>query len=220
MAIEFPQTEIPVGFDGPVFIDNGRAFVSPLSQSMQFIGSATQLHQATLITRPMDTDAMRVLKAITDKALRDEIIIPIYERLKLDAATLGSTNYVTDDGVLVTDEGFPVWDDGPYVGSLIVSSASAFTLSVTGGPSALGFKAGQTISISTGGRWYLYTLAADSAASDSHTLTLTSSIRAAHAASDVVAINRAKMQGRAEPVWTSDAGGCFYQLSLTVRETQ
>jgi hypothetical protein len=190
MAVEFPETEIPVGFDGPVFIDNGRAFVSPLTQSMQFAGSATQLHQATLTTRPMDTDAMRVLKAITDKALREEIIIPVFERYK-DALS----------------------------GSETVTSASGFNLSIANIASGTILKAGQPISISTGGRWYLYTLAADSAAgSTTRSLTLTSSIRAVHASGNSVAVNRAYMQGRAETVWVSDVAGCYHQLTLTVRE--
>jgi hypothetical protein len=133
---------------------------------------------------------MRVLRAITDKALRDEIIIPVWERYK-DALS----------------------------GSETVTSTSGFNLSIANIASGTILKAGQPISVLTGGRWYLYTLDADSAAgSTTRSLTLTSSIRAVHASGNSVAINRAYMQGRGEAVWTSDVAGRYYQLSLTVRE--
>jgi hypothetical protein len=121
---------------------------------------------------------------------RDEVIIPVYE---LNKPTL--------------TQGTPV-----------VASASAFALSITGAPSGVTFKAGQPISISTGGRWYLYKLAADSASgSTSRSLTLTSAVRAVHAVNDVVAINRAYIQGDGIADWSSSVSG-LNVLSLTVRE--
>jgi hypothetical protein len=219
MAIQFPTTEIPVEVQGPTPIESNREFVSPLTQTMQFVGSSTQLHEMTFVSKLLDTDQYRVLRTITDKLKLDEIIIPVWERYKQDSEELGRLNFVTNSAEIVTYFGEPIYDTTPWVGNLRVNSASGFVLNVFGAPTDVGFKAGQPISIRTGGRWYLYTLAADSpAGATTKTLTLTSAIRAVHANGDVVAINRAYIQGKGVAAWNPMIGNRYYQLTLTVRE--
>lgn len=221
MAVSFPSDYVPSSIEGPRPIYNGQLFTSPLTQTSQRIGSSTQLHEVVYTYPPMSTDQMRICRAITDKFERDEAISPVYELHKIDAATLGMANLVTHLGELVTHLGEPVWYSGVYTGDVKVGSgASSFSLPVTGAPTELGWKAGQPISINTGGRWYLYTLAADSdAGSTSKTLTLTSAIRAAHASGDAVAINRAYIQGHGQADWSSSVNG-LNNLTLTIREVK
>jgi hypothetical protein len=217
MAISLPGI-IPFDFKGPTPIVPEGSFISPLSESAQFVGSATQLHEATFVSTPLTTDQMRIIRAVTDKASRDEIIIPVWEMFKLSSGLTNFPNFVTDNGILVTDALQPVWDG--YLKSTItytLVSASGFNVTVTTSrPSQL--KAGQPISISTGGRWYLYTLAADSIAVTTHNLTLTSAIRAAHVNGNTVGIDQAFMQGKAMADWLPSLNEGSYRLTLNIRE--
>lgn len=178
-------------------ISPGTDQVSPLTESMQIGGSAVVLRQVSFDFPPVaDLALARQVRSILDQARQDRVILPMHQ------------------------PGFVL----PTVGAITVNAAASAgkTLAVAGLPTSLALAAGQYLSVSTGGQWYLYALAADSpAGSANRTLSLTSAKRAAHATGHAVALSPAMIEGWiVEGREISVDTARLYGFSISVREAR
>lgn len=196
MALTFPSSIIPRAMSEAFITANEREFTA-LNGNTQTISSALILHEFTFEYPPLTLTQRDALAAIMAQSGQDDVVMQIY-RPKVAAAVSGSI--------------------------LVGTGATAKSLPVTAVNSSYTPKAGRFLSVSTGGRWYLYSLAADSAAgTTSRTFSLTGGIRAAHASGDVVSMEYPYIQGKiASNVRNlkADEHGYYSGCVVTIRETK
>ncbi len=175
----------------------GSPQTSPLTGTTQGGGSAVVMWQLGLEFPPQTNLAnVRAIRNILAKAKQDTVAI----RVRQPGFTVGSPGTIT-------------------VGAGHVAGTK--TLPLTGIAGGFGFLAGQLISINTGGRWYLYTLDADSpAGAASRTVTLTSATRAAHASGNSVEVADPWIEGWIEQNSLSVNNAGHYTFSLSIKEAQ
>ena len=175
----------------------GSPQTSPLTGSTQGGGSSVIMWSLDLDFPPVaDLAKVRAVRNIFAKAKQDTVVVQVRQ----PGFTVGTTGTVV-------------------VGSGHVAGTK--TLPISGITSGLALLAGQFISISTGGRWYLYTLDADSpAGSTTRTLTLTSTTRAAHVSTDPVEIATPWIEGWITPDAISAEPDQHYRFSMSIREAR
>ena len=170
---------------------------SPLTGTTQGGGSSVIMWRMELSFPPQDDNAkVRAIRTIMAQAKQDTVAIPIRQ----PGFSVGSPGTIT-------------------VGSGHVAGTKSLPLAgIAGGYSLL---AGQFISIFTGGRYYLYTLAADSpAGAANRTVQLTSTTRAAHASGNPVDVANPVVEGWIDlPSLSADITN-QYSFSLAIEEAQ
>jgi hypothetical protein len=176
----------------------GNPQTSPLTGATQGGGSSVILWQLD-VSFPVQVNMVNIqaIRAILARHKQETVVF----RVRQPALNVGTTGTVT-------------------VGAGHVAGTKS--LPVVGVNSTLAMKAGQFLSISTGGRWYLYTLSADSnAGTTSRTLQLTSTTRAAHASGDVVEIAEPWIEGwiQGDPSVSVDVNQ-HYTFGVSVREAR
>lgn len=175
----------------------GNPQTSPLTGSTQGGGSSVILWQLDVEFPPInDLAKVRAIRNILAKAKQDTVAIQVRQ----PGFTVGTT------GVTVVNSGHTV---------------GTKALPIFGAATSLAMFSGQFLSISTGGRWYLYTLDADSAAgSASRNLTLTSTTRASHAIFDPVEISTPWIEGWIEQSSISVNAAGHYVFRLSIKEAR
>lgn len=175
----------------------GSPQTSPLTGSTQGGGSSVVLWSLDIeFPSISDLAKVRAIRNILAKAKQDTVVVPVRQ-----------------PGLVVGTPGTIL------VGSGHVAGTKALPL--TGIAGGFGILAGQFLSISTGGRWYLYTPDADSpAGAASRSINLTSTTRAAHAASDPVEFANPWIEGWIEQSsMTVNAAG-HYIFKLSIKEAR
>lgn len=194
MALTWPSDIIPSGMSDPEPIRLRAEQIAP-NQTMQMKASATCLYQVTFQFPPLTRLQMEKVRAVAHKFGTDTVTIPLLKPFE--------TNQTS--GTI-----------------LAAAGANGASLPVTGVNSAYAPKAGQFISVQTGGYWRLYILYVDSAAgSTSRTFTLANPLRAIPSVGDSVSLEPAYIQGNATlsiPSNGADSNGYWQGVSLTVRE--
>ena len=175
----------------------GNPQTSPLTGSTQVGGSSVIMWSLGLEFPPqVSLSNVRAVRNILAKAKQDTVAIQVRQ----PGLTIGTTGTITVAA-------------GHTPGSKSLPLAG-----IAGG---FGFVAGQFISISTGGRWYLYTLDADSAAgSATRTVTLTSTTRAAHTSGDSVEVTAPWIEGWIEQSSLTVNNAGHYSFSVSIKEAQ
>jgi len=170
---------------------------SPLTGTTQGGGSSVVMWRLEVSFPPENTMAdVRAIRNIMAQAKQDTVAMAVRQ----PGFTVGTPGTVT-------------------VGTGHVAGTK--NLPLTGIAGGYGFLAGQFISVSTGGRWYLYTLAADSAAgSASRTVTLTSTTRAAHVSTDPVEVLTPYIEGWIDLKSLSADVNSHYGFSLAIEEAR
>lgn len=196
MALTFPASIIPNGMTEIFAAANEREFTSP-NGNIQTQSSALVLHEIEFTFPPLTISQRDLVASILSRAAQDDVVMPVYRPYTANAVS----------------------------GSIKVGSgATAKSLPVTGLNTSYAPKAGRFLSVSTGGRWYLYSLAADSAAgTTSRTFSLTGGIRAAHASGDVVSMEYPYIQGKIASNYRAlkaDLSGYYNGLVISIRETK
>ncbi len=149
---------------------------SPLTGSSQLSGSSVVKWRFVWEFPPQDDQALiGQVNSLIARARQERIIMPVFQpRVS-----------VAGSGAVTIGSGASAWSKN---------------LALAGIGSGYGFKAGQFISVSTGGRWYLYALQSDSApGAANRQVVATSTWRALHQAGDAVEIIEPKMEGWLDP---------------------
>ena len=170
---------------------------SPLTGTTQGGGSSVVMWRLELSFPPQNNLAnVRAIRNVMAQAKQDTVAIPVRQ------------------------PGFNVGNPGTItVGSGHVAGTK--TLPLTGIAAGYSLLAGQFLSILTGGRYYLYTLAADSlAGAASRTVTLTSTTRAAHASGNTVDVAAPMIEGWVDLKSLSADVQAHYGFSLAIEEAQ
>lgn len=170
---------------------------SPLTGTTQGGGSSVVMWRLELNFPPENVMAdVRAVRNVMAMAKQDTVAIPVRQ----PGFTVGTPGTVT-------------------VGT--GHTAGTKSLPLAGIASGYEFVAGQFISILTGGRYYLYTLAADSpAGSATRTVTLTSTTRAAHASGNTVDVTTPMIEGWVDLKSLSADINAHYGFSLAIEEAQ
>jgi hypothetical protein len=170
---------------------------SPLTGTTQGGGSSVVMWRLELSFPPQNSlTNVRAIRTVMAQAKQDTVAIPVRQ----PGFTVGSPGTVT-------------------VGTGHVAGTK--TLQLAGIAGGYAFVAGQFISILTGGRYYLYTLAADSAAgSATRTVTLTSTTRAAHASGNTVDVAAPMIEGWVDLKSLSADVNSHYGFSVAIEEAQ
>lgn len=175
----------------------GSPQTSPLTGATQGGGSSVVMWSLDLEFPPIaDLAKIRAIRNIFAKAKQDTVVIQVRQ----PGLVVGTT------GTILVGSGH---------------TAGTKTMPLTGIAGGFGILAGQFLSISTGGRWYLYTPDADSpAGAASRSITLTSTTRAAHAVSDPVEIATPWIEGWITPGPIVVEPDMHYKFSLNIREAR
>ena len=170
---------------------------SPLTGTTQGGGSSVVMWRLELSFPPQNNSTnVRAIRTVMAQAKQDTVAIPVRQ----PGFTVGSPGTVT-------------------VGA--GHTAGTKSLPLAGIAGGYAFVAGQFISVLTGGRYYLYTLAADSAAgSATRTVTLTSTTRAAHANGNTVDVAAPMIEGWVDLKSLSADVNSHYGFSVAIEEAQ
>jgi hypothetical protein len=175
----------------------GNPQTSPLTGSTQGGGSSVIMWSLGLEFPPQtNLSNVRAVRNILAKAKQDTVAIQVRQ----PGLTIGSP------GTITVAAGH---------------TAGTKTLPLQGIAGGFGFVAGQFISVQTGGRWYLYTLDADSpAGASSRSVTLTSTTRAAHASGNSVEVSAPWIEGWIEQTSLTANTAAHYGFTLSIREAR
>lgn len=162
MTVVFPSDIVPTQMDEPEPVVTGGVLRSELTGAAQIRASARMRWRASFTLPPLQPDEARRVRAALTQARRDTLAIG------LPATALAGPGTVA--GVQVNT----AWSGGSSV-------------SLKGLPSGLTLLTGWFVSILTGGRHYLYQIAADVASgATTRTVVMTSVPHAIHAVNDPV----------------------------------
>ena len=197
MPLNWPVGIYPKSFNRTPNVPNEGEFRSPSTGSAQFSSSAIILFELELEFPSLSySDYLKVV-GLLDQSGQDEFVIPLYNPFIAPVVS----------------------------GSILVAAGSSNkNLNVSGANVGYAPKLGTLLSINSGGRYYLHSLAADSAAgASSRTLNLTGLIRAPTlAVGDIVAMEPAYIQGRimadsrSSPIGENGRGN----IKIKIRETK
>jgi hypothetical protein len=196
MAIAWP-VDVVGNLQTETAIALGANQTSPLTGTTQGGGSSVVMWRLELAFPPQNALAkVRKIRRIFARAKQDTVAIPVLQ----PGLVIGTPGNVT-------------------VAAGHVAGSKTIPLQNIG--AGFAFQEGQFISIQRAGKWYLYNLAADSAAgAASRSVTIDSTSRAAHAAGDAVEIVTPYIEGWIEPSSLTVDVAHHYGFSIAIAEAQ